>query len=134
MGHALFGHRRGVAGCERRMIRDLVPYSRRLYFNDKRRERGLTAELVRYFEQYNNRKPDTGKRPITVYLLPTTRDKLLPKLVDGLGDIAARNRNVTDERLRGVEFVVQTDRRAAIEVVVSGIGGLAIISVDDLAG
>jgi len=32
---------------ERRMIRVLVPYSRTLYFNDKGRERGLTAELVR---------------------------------------------------------------------------------------
>src|SRR4051812_32742878 len=59
---------------ERRMIRVLVPYSRTLYFNDKGRERGLTAELVRDFEQYVNRKLKTGKRPITVYLIPTTRD------------------------------------------------------------
>ena len=31
----------------RRMIRVLVPYSRTLYFNDKGRERGLTAEIIR---------------------------------------------------------------------------------------
>src|SRR5688572_26727932 len=41
---------------ERRMIRVLVPYSRTLYYNDKGRERGLTAELVRDFEQYVNKK------------------------------------------------------------------------------
>jgi membrane-bound lytic murein transglycosylase MltF len=119
---------------ERRMIRVLVPYSRTLYFNDKGRERGLTAELVRDFEQYINRKLKTGKRPITVYLIPTTRDKLLPKVVDGLGDIAAGNLTVTDERLREVDFVVQTDRKPATELVVTGAKGPAIASVDDLAG
>jgi membrane-bound lytic murein transglycosylase MltF len=119
---------------ERRMIRVLVPYSRTLYFNDKGRERGLTAELVRDFEQYINRKLKTGKRPVTVYLIPTTRDKLLPKLVDGLGDIAAGNLTVTDERLREVDFVVQTDRKPVAEIVVSGAKGPAIASVDDLAG
>src|SRR5678816_4758166 len=92
----------------RRMIRVLVPYSRTLYFNDKGRERGLTAELVRDFEQYVNRKLNTGKRPITVYLIPTTRDKLLPDLVDGLGDIAAGSVTVTDERMKIVDFVTQT--------------------------
>ena len=119
---------------ERRMIRVLVPYSRTLYFNDKGRERGLTAELVRDFEQYLNRKLQTGKRPITVYLIPTTRDKLVPKLVDGLGDIAAGNLTVTDERLREVDFVVQTDRKPVTELVVTGAKGPAIASVDDLAG
>jgi len=116
------------------MIRVLVPYSRTLYYNDKGRERGLTAEAVRDFEQYVNRTLKTGKRPITVYLIPTTRDKLLPKLVDGLGDIAAGSLTVTDERLREVDFVVQTDRGPVTELVVTGAKGPAIASVDDLAG
>jgi membrane-bound lytic murein transglycosylase MltF len=119
---------------ERRMIRVLVPYSRTLYFNDKGRERGLTAELVRDFEQYVNRKLKTGRRPVTIYLIPTTRDKLLPKLVDGLGDIAAGNLTVTDERLREADFIVQTDRQSVTELVVTGAKGPAITSVDDLAG
>ena len=73
------------AMVERRMIRVLVPYSRTLYYNDKGRERGLTAELVRDFERYINQKyaKQLGKRPITVYIIPTTRDKLLPQLVAG---------------------------------------------------
>src|SRR5947207_10958580 len=76
---------------KRRMIRVLVPYSRTLYFTDKGRERGLTAELVRDFERYVNQKYKRGKRPLTVYLVATTRDKLLPMLQDGFGDIAAGN-------------------------------------------
>ncbi|MGH7181837.1 MAG: lytic transglycosylase F, partial [Nitrospiraceae bacterium] len=39
---------------ERRVIRVLVPYSRTLYFNDKGRERGITADFVRDFERYIN--------------------------------------------------------------------------------
>jgi membrane-bound lytic murein transglycosylase MltF len=103
----------------RRMIRVLVPYSRTLYYTDKGRERGLTAELVRDFEQYVNRKYKTGKRPVTVYLIPTTRDKLLPQLAAGLGDIAAGNLTATDERMKLVDFVVQSDRPSVKELVVT---------------
>ena len=67
---------------ERRIIRVLVPYSRTLYFIDKGRERGITAELVRDFERYVNQKyaKQLGKRPLTVvHRSPTTRDKLLDR-------------------------------------------------------
>ncbi|HET7845794.1 MAG TPA: hypothetical protein VFL14_16690, partial [Xanthomonadales bacterium] len=76
---------------ERRMVRVLVPYSRSLYFNDGGTERGITADLVREFEQYLNAKYRKGKRPITVYIVPTTRDRLIDGVAEGLGDIAAGN-------------------------------------------
>ena len=116
------------------MVRVLVPYSRTLYFNDGGHERGISAEAARDFEQYLNRKFRTGKRPITVYLIPTTRDKLLPGIVEGLGDIAAGNLTITDRRLREVDFVELTDRGPVAEVVVTGAKGPAVASVDDLAG
>ena len=52
---------------ERRVIRVVVPYSRTLYFNDKGKERGATAELFRDFERYLNRKyaAKLKKRPLT---------------------------------------------------------------------
>jgi len=119
----------------RRMIRVLVPYSRTLYFNDRGRERGITAELVRDFETYLNRRYQTGKRPLTVYLIPTTRDQLLPKLAQGLGDIAAGSLTVTEERMREADFVVQTDRAPVKELVVVGAAGPPPpASVDDLSG
>ena len=119
--------------AQRQMIRVLVPYSRTLYFNDKGHERGIAAEGVRDFEQYINRKLRTGRRPITVYLIPTTRDKLLPGIVEGLGDIAAGNLTVTDDRLKLVDFVVLTDR-VVTELVVTGARGPTVTSVEDLAG
>lgn len=119
---------------ERRMIRVLVPHSRTLFFTDKGREGGITAENVRDFEQYINRKHKTGKRPITVYLIPTTRDTLLEKVAGGLGDIAAGNLTVTEERLRQVDFVSADDRRLVREVVVLGAVAPQVETTDDLAG
>jgi len=119
---------------ERRMIRVLVPYSRSLYYVDRGRERGLTAELVRDFEQFVNRKYRRGKRPVTVYLIPTTRDRLLSGLEEGLGDIAAGNLTVTDERSKIVDFVAQSDRSTVKELVLRGATAPPLVSIDDLAG
>ena len=41
---------------ERRIIRAMVPYSRSLYFNDRGREMGISAETVRDFERWINKK------------------------------------------------------------------------------
>ena len=124
------------AMVERRMIRVLVPYSRTLYYNDKGRERGITAELVRDFERYINQKyaKQLGKRPITVYVLPTTRDRLLPQLIAGGGDIAAGNLTATDERLKIVDFVAPRDRKPTREVVVMGPTAPQSASVEELSG
>jgi membrane-bound lytic murein transglycosylase MltF len=119
---------------ERRMVRVLVPYSRTLFFNDQGRERGITAENVRDFEQYVNRKYGSGKRPITMYLVPMTRDKLLDQVAKGLGDIAAGNLTVTDERLRLVDFEAVDSAKPVKELVVLGASAPPIESVDDLAG
>jgi membrane-bound lytic murein transglycosylase MltF len=121
---------------ERRIIRVLVPYSRTLYYTDKGRERGITAELVREWERYISRKyaKQLGKRPVTVYIIPTTRDKLIPGVVGGLGDIAAGNITATDQRSQFVDFVAPTDLKGVNEVVVIGPKAPAIKAVDDLAG
>ena len=118
----------------RRMIRVLVPYSRTLYFNDKGTERGLTAELVRDFERYINQKLKTKDRPITIYLLPTTRDRLLSDLAAGLGDIAAGNLTITEERLKIVDFALAGIRNLVSEVVVTGPRSPEIATAEDLAG
>jgi membrane-bound lytic murein transglycosylase MltF len=119
---------------ERRMIRVLVPYSRSLYFNDKGRDAGITAETVRDFETYINRKYKTGKRPITVYLAPTTRDRLLDDVAAGKGDIAAGNLTVTQARERVLDFVTVDHGAQVKEVIVLGADAPRIDSVDDLAG
>jgi membrane-bound lytic murein transglycosylase MltF len=124
------------AMLQRRTIRVLVPYSRTLYYNDKGHERGITAELVRDFERYLNKKHarQLGKRPITVYIIPATRDALLPGVVEGRGDIAAGNLTETPARLTLVDFVAPRDRKPVSELVVTGPRSPAIASADDLAG
>jgi membrane-bound lytic murein transglycosylase MltF len=120
---------------ERRMIRVLVPYSRTLFYIDKGRERGVTAEIVREWERWLNQKyaRQLGKRPLTVYLIPTTRDRLLPG-VERLGDMAAGNITVTEQRLEIVDFVAPSDLRRVDEIVVAGPKAPAVESVDDLSG
>jgi membrane-bound lytic murein transglycosylase MltF len=114
----------------------LVPYSRTLYYNDKGRERGVVADTVRDFEQYINRKyaKKLGKRPITVVMIPTTRDELLKDVNDGLGDIAAGNLTATDERRKIVDFVAPADQKPVSELVVTGPKSPAVATAEDLSG
>jgi ABC-type amino acid transport substrate-binding protein len=121
---------------ERRAIRGLVPYSRTLYFNDKGRARGLTADFVHDFERYINRKyqKELGKRPITVFIVRTTHDKLLNNVTEGLGDIAAGALTATDEGRKIVDFFVLPNQFSMSDVVLTGPKSPVINSPDDLAG
>jgi membrane-bound lytic murein transglycosylase MltF len=121
---------------ERRAVRVLVPYSRTLYYVDKGHERGLTAELAREFERYVNRRyaKQLGNRPLTVFIIPTTRDKLLAGVAQGRGDIAAGNLTATEERLKLVDFVAPADRKPVRELIVTGPASPPIAALDDLSG
>jgi membrane-bound lytic murein transglycosylase MltF len=121
---------------ERRVVRILVPYSRTLYYLDKGRERGVTAEIAREWERAINKKyaKRLGKRPLTVYLIPTTRDQLLPGLLEGRGDVAAGNITVTEDRSRIVDFFSPPGMDNIDEVVVAGPKAPPIASADDLSG
>ena len=121
---------------QRRMIRVLVPYSRTLYYVDKGVERGLSADMVRDFERYLNKKhaKELGKRPLTVYIIPTTRDKLLSGLVEGRGDIAAGNLTATEERRKIADFVAPTDRKPVQEIIVTGPKSPEVATLEDLSG
>ncbi|HET7401164.1 MAG TPA: lytic transglycosylase F, partial [Usitatibacter sp.] len=125
------------AMLERRMIRVYAPFSRTLYFSDRGRERGITAELVRDWERYLNRKyaKRFRKRPLTIYLIPATRDKLLPYLEQGLADVAAGNLTITADRLEEADFVPgNLGGRVVDEVVVTGPKSPQVESLDDLGG
>lgn len=120
----------------RRRIWVLVPYSRSLYFNDNGHEMGLAAENIRDFERWINRKHSKvlAKRPLTVFIIPTTRDKLLPEVVRGLGDIAVGNLTVTPDRLKTVDFAAPAKLSSVKELIITGPRSPAITSIDDLAG
>jgi membrane-bound lytic murein transglycosylase MltF len=121
---------------ERRAIRVLVPFSRSLYFNDGGRERGIAADTVRAFEDWLNKKYATslGNRPLTVMIVPTTRDRLLQDVADGLGDVAVGNLTITEERRSVVDFVSDPKLPGVNEVVVTGPSSPAVATAEDLAG
>lgn len=121
---------------ERRRIRVLVPYSRTLFYYERGRERGLSAEIARAFEAYLNKKyaAQLGKRPITVVLVPTPRGELLTDVAHGLGDIAGGNLTVTESRRQLVDFVAPPNEPPNREIVVGAAGTAQLASVEALAG
>src|SRR5262245_17805240 len=119
---------------KRRQIRMLVPFSKTYYFIDKGGEQfGMTYELGRAFEDQVNKKYKTKSLRINVIFIPVSRDRLLSRLADGVGDIAAGNLTVTPERLKLVDF---SDPLAVNvrEVIVTGPRAPPLASVEDLAG
>ena len=118
---------------ERRLVRVAVPYSRTLYFNDKGRQRGLTADTLRDFEiDLNRRYPPKG-RPITVAALPMPRDRMLAELAAGRVDLAAGNLTITAARDRLVDFSMPIFE-GVTEIVVTGPASPPLATLDDLSG
>ena len=118
---------------KRGTIRVAVPYSRTLFFNDRGNQMGLTAEIIREFEQWLKKKYPKRSRPITVLAIPTTRDKLFGKLRNGYAEIAAGNLTITAERLRLFDFTLPV-RDNVSEIVVMNKADRALASLDELAG
>jgi membrane-bound lytic murein transglycosylase MltF len=118
---------------KRRGIRVLVPYSKTFYFVDRGTQRGLTYEVFRLFEDDLNKKLKNKHIRVHVFFVPTARDKLIPDLLAGRGDIAAANLTITPERLKQVDFSDPSVRNVS-EIVVTGPGAEAISTAQDLSG
>ena len=118
---------------KRRMIRVLVVHNDMLFFFDKATIRGITYEGFREFEKYINKKLKTGTRKIRVVFLPVPRDRLLPWLAEGRGDIAAANLTITKKRLELIDFTnpVITDIN---EILVTGPAASPVSSIESLSG
>ena len=104
---------------ERRVIRALVPFSKTFYFLDGPHPRGLTYEGLKEFETYINKKLKKKHLKVHVVIIPTARDRLLPDLIAGRGDIAAGNLTITLERRKQVDFADPFFSRVD-EIIVTG--------------
>jgi len=123
---------------QRRAVRALVAYSKTNYFLDGAAERGLTFEAMRQFEKYlNQHLAKAGKKKkhlkVHVVLFPVARDKLIPYLLQGKGDIAAAMLTVTPARKKQVAFS-NPFAKDVKEVVVTGPGSPKLTKLSDLAG
>lgn len=121
---------------ERRAIRIYVPYSRSLYFIDQGRERGISAQLIRDFERWLNKKyaKQLGRRPLTVFVVAATRDRLRDDLLNGRADLAVGNIKVLEELEKDVDFVAPDETAASREIVVTGPKSPSLTTMDDLSG
>lgn len=117
----------------RRTVRVLVPFSKTFFFLDGGSALGIAAELGHEFENVLNKK--YGKKPYNIHVafVPTPRDRLLPELIEGKGDIAVGNLTVTPERSAQVDFT-QPLLSNVKEVLVTGPSAPDVKSLDDLGG
>jgi membrane-bound lytic murein transglycosylase MltF len=120
---------------ERRVIRALVAPSRTSYWVNGARQTGAEYEFLKAFqEDLNSRHQTRGKHiHLHVVFIPTSRDQLIPGLLEGRGDIAAGILTVTPERLEHVDFGAPFFRGVR-EIAVTGPASPELSSLDDLSG
>jgi len=119
--------------AERGFVRMLTVHSPTLYFVDGARERGMVAEYAPVLEKSLNRLLQPEGKRIQVIVIPVRRDQLLPFLAEGLGDLAAANLTITEERLKLVDFT-KPSFTDVHELVVTGPAGPELSSREDLSG
>lgn len=123
--------------AERRMVRVLLPYSKTFFFVDKGQKKGINYEFFTRFEKYMNKNAPVkkGRKPskIRVIMIPTPREELLTRLLEGRGDLVAANLTITPERLSKIDFS-DPWLDDVKEYVVTPAATPELTSVDDLSG
>src|SRR3954447_14377241 len=114
-------------------IRVLTAYSKTDFFVDKGESGGVTYEYMRAFEAFLQERQGGRGAKVVGSFVPVSRDRLIPALLAGEGDVAAANLTVTPERRARVDFS-EPYLRDVKEVVVTGPASPELATVDDLAG
>ena len=122
-----------LAMKKEKSVRVLIPYSITGYYLDRGREKGLTVEYMREFENSLNMGIRKEIDKVRIVLVPSKRDELISGLVNGHGDIAAANLTITPERLEKVDFSNPL-RRGVRELVITRKDAPDINELADLAG
>jgi len=120
------------AMIERRVIRVLVPHSKTSYFVERGQPRGIVYDAFQAYEDELNKK--RGNLKVNVVFIPTTRDRLVPDLLAGLGDVVAAGFTITTERDKIVDFAIPATTKPVSEIVVTGPQSPQLASLADLAG
>lgn len=121
------------AMLERRFIRMLVPYSQTLFFQDAGQVYGTAAHGAQLFEGWVNKTFKLGSRPLTVALIPTSRNQLFDALSAGEGDIAAGDITITEERRKRAAFTTPLLTNIK-EIVVTGADKPDLPNAEALSG
>ncbi|MEG1038775.1 MAG: lytic transglycosylase F [Pseudomonas sp.] len=120
---------------ERRLVRILVPYSRTFYVVDRGRQEGISYELGKALESWLNEHRPYEQKSLRwrVLFIPVARNELMPKLLSGVGDIAAGGLTITEGRSQTVDFSAPFASDIH-EVVVTAKGSEPLNTLEDLSG
>ncbi|CAH2600997.1 Transporter substrate-binding domain-containing protein [Rhodovastum atsumiense] len=121
------------AVLQRGNLRLLVPYSRTLFTEDRGNFHGLLATGAEALEDWLRERYPAVRKTLIVSLHPVSRDRLLPDLIAGHGDIAAGEITVTPERESLVAFSIPT-RVGVREIVLTQAGETPMAAPEDLSG
>jgi len=118
---------------EKGVVRVLTAYSKTGFFVDGAETGGVTYEYMRAFEAFLRKRQGGKGAKVAVYFVPVSRDRLIPALLAGEGDLVAANLTVTPERRAEVDFSDPYLKNVK-EVVITGPASPELATVDDLAG
>jgi membrane-bound lytic murein transglycosylase MltF len=89
---------------ERRYIRVLTTYNRTNFFLAGGKPRGFEYDLLKEYQKDLNKSISRRELQVVVDFIPVARDRLIPDLEAGYGDIAAAGLTATDQRRQRVDF------------------------------
>lgn len=105
LDHALDPWRGDLDGMLKRgFLRVLTVYNPLYFSYDGTGQKGLIVEIARELEAYLLKASGMKAGNFNVITIPVSRDKLLPYLMEGRGDVVAANLTVTPERAAEVGF------------------------------
>ncbi len=118
---------------KRRYVRVLTSLNRTNFFLHDGKPFGYEYEMLKAYEKFLNRGKRPKELPVVFEFIPCTRDELLPRLVQGYGDIAAAGLTITAARLRRADFS-DPYLTGIDEVVVTHRGAKKLNRLEELAG
>ena len=106
-GESLLPHARPPVLEDGRLVRVLVPYSKTFFMVDRGRQQGISYEFGKALEVWLNKQHPYERKSLQwrVLFIPVARDELIPKLLEGVGDIAAGGRTLWRLRVPALLYV-----------------------------
>jgi membrane-bound lytic murein transglycosylase MltF len=88
----------------RKYIRVLTTYNRTNFFLAHGKPRGFEYALLKEYQKALNKKITRKELQIVFEFIPVARDRLIPELIAGYGDIAAAGLTITPQRQQQIDF------------------------------
>ncbi len=116
----------------RRTLRILVPYSRTTFFFDRGEPRGFVHDIFQAYGRTLNARLRATQR-VRLAFVPVPRDRLIPWLLEGRGDVAAGHLTRTPGREALVDFAAPI-KTGVSEIAVTRRDGPQPTTTADLSG